>query len=75
MILIDNGDLKNRWKRFADDEKAYLESGVEYGVYHDDETKKGAERKVPLRKILPTKEQLWPGIQIIYKKFLNRVLK
>jgi phage gpG-like protein len=69
-ILIDKGDLKNRWKRYADDEKAYLESGVDYGWTHE-----MGYGHIPQRKILPTKEQIWPKIQIIYKKFLGKVLK
>jgi len=31
--------------------------------------------KIPQRKILPTKDKIWPKIQEIYKKFLNEILK
>ena len=34
--LIDRGWLKNRWKRLYSDEKAVLESGVDYGRAHDE---------------------------------------
>jgi phage gpG-like protein len=72
LILQDIGNLKNDWKRYNDDEKAYIESGVDYGWTHERGSKK---MNIPKRKILPTHAQIWPGVQAIYKKFLGKVLK
>ena len=78
-ILQDTGNLKNRWKRFYTDRDAYIESGVDYGWKHElgdkNNTWNGYPAPIPQRKILPTKSQIWPGIQKIYKIFLNKVLR
>lgn len=78
-ILQDTGALRNQWKRFYTDEEAYLESGINYGWKHENgdpnNTWNGYPAPIPQRKILPVKEQIWPGIKEIYKRFLNKVLR
>lgn len=78
-ILEDRGNLKNRWKRFYTDVDAYIESGVDYAAKHDkgDPHNKwnGRPAPIPARKILPVKDQVWPGIKKIYKIFLGKVLR
>jgi len=78
-ILQDTGDLRNKWKKFYTDEDAYVESGVNYGWKHElgdpNNTWIGHPAPIPQRKILPVKDQVWPGIKKIYKMFLNKVLR
>jgi phage gpG-like protein len=78
-ILVDIGDLKNRWKRFYTDQDAFIESGVDYGWKHEHgdrhNTWMGFPAPIPQRKILPIKNQVWDGVKKIYKIFLGKVLK
>ena len=71
-ILINNATLKGRWKHLYTHTQAAIQSGVHYGVYHDSDDPR---KKLPQRKILPRKKQVWPDLKTIYKRFLNEVLR
>jgi len=79
-ILEDNGNLKERWKHLYTHDAAKIQSGVEYGLVHDQGNSNNrmfgkAKAPIPQRKITPTKEQVWPDIKKIFKLFLGEVLK
>ena len=77
-ILQDTGQLKSRWKHQASARHTVLQSGVDYGTYHDsDEPRKMKDGKpiLPQRKILPTNEQAKPILKKIYLFFIRKSLK
>ena len=77
-ILQDIGQLKSRWKHQASARDAKLQSGVDYGTYHDsDKPRKMKDGKpiLPKRKILPTQEQAKPILKKIYEFFIRKSLK
>ena len=71
-ILQDNGQLKTRWKHYYDNEKAQIQSGVAYGIYHDSD--KPRKSKLPQRKILPRKEHYGDKVKAIYQAFVKGAL-
>lgn len=72
-ILMDSGHLKTKWKHLWTASMAKIQSGADYGKYHDDPVK--PRKKIPLRRILPTNEQIWPLIQKLYGDLIKRVLR
>jgi len=71
-ILQDVGWLRSRWRHYWDDRVGVVQSGVDYGVYHDsDEPRK----KLPQRKILPREQQIMPQIMKIFGHFVKTNLK
>lgn len=72
-ILQDNGQLKTRWKHYYDNEKAQIQSGVAYGIYHDSD--KPRKSKLPQRKILPRKEHYGDKVKEIFEKFIKAALR
>ena len=71
-VLQDTGILKSKWKHLYTPEKAAVQSGVDYGVYHDSDKPR---KKLPHRKILPREKQIMPLLMKIYKKFVQVTLK
>ncbi len=71
-ILQDTGMLRSRWKHLYDNNKAMIQSGVPYGIYHDSDKPR---KKLPQRKILPRPAQYMPKVNEIYKNFIKDVLK
>lgn len=67
-ILQDVGWLKNKWKHFADNNTATIQSGVDYGVYHDSDK---LRRTLPQRKILPRNEHIQPVLTKLFKHFVR----
>jgi len=65
-ILQDTGQLRSRWKHYSDNDTALIQSGVDYGGYHQ----KGSG-KLPQRRILPTREQILPILKVLYKQFVK----
>lgn len=72
-ILQDTGHLKTRWKHLWTASVAKIQSGVDYGAYHDNPRK--PRKKLPLRRVLPTNKQIWPLLEKLYGNFLKRILK
>lgn len=70
-ILQDTGQLRSRWKHDFSSNHAVLQSGVDYGVFHDSDKPR---KKLPQRKILPRNKQIWPELKKIYKHFIRRAL-
>lgn len=68
-ILQDTGQLKTRWKHLFTHKKSVIQSGVEYGLKHEEGL------RVPKRKILPTNKQIWPELKKVYQSFVKRSLK
>jgi phage gpG-like protein len=71
-ILEIDGTLKTRWKHLYDKDSAIIQSGVDYGIYHDSDKPR---KKLPQRKIVPRRENVIDGIRKIYKMFLGETLK
>jgi phage gpG-like protein len=69
-ILMDTGQLRSRWKRMWDDKQGVIQSGVPYAAKHHH----GLEG-LPVRRILPSKEQLSPIIKEISEVWLKEALK
>lgn len=69
-VLQDKGDLKKRWKHLWTPRLAKVQSGVDYGQYHEEGTK-----HLPVRRILPTRDQIRPLLLKLYGKFIDKVLK
>ena len=69
-ILQDTGTLRKRWKSLWTAVSAKIQSGVNYGWFHQHGT-----RKMPQRKILPTQKQLGPLLKKIYGKFVKTAIK
>lgn len=68
-ILQDTGQLRGRWKHTWTQRAAKIQSGVEYGEYHE----KG--RGVPERRVLPTEEQIMPALLKLFGRFVRTSLK
>lgn len=58
-ILQVNGWLRNRWRHYFDNNSAIIQSGVDYGIYHDSDKPR---TKLPERKITPTEKQIMPEL-------------
>lgn len=67
-ILQDTGQLRTRWKHYYTARTAVLQSGVEYGIYHEE------GRGVPKRKILPTKKQILPELLKLFGRHVKTSL-
>lgn len=68
-ILQDVGWLRSRWRHIWNDRMALIQSGVDYGVYHDsDEPRSG---RLPQRKILPREKQVMPELLRIFGDFVR----
>ena len=65
-ILQDTGHLKGRWKHFYDNDTALIQSGVDYGSFHQQ-----GSGKLPQRRILPTRDQILPILKLLYRKFVK----
>lgn len=70
-ILQQNGWLRNRWKHYWDNRQAIVQSGVDYGIYHDSSEPR---KKLPERKILPTEKQIMPELIKIFGKHIETSL-
>ena len=68
-ILQDTGTMRSRWKHLFTPTTAVIQSGVYYSMFHDKGTK-----RMPQRKITPTKEQIKPIIKDLFDKFIRRAL-
>lgn len=68
-ILQSNGELRRNWKHIVDDDNAILQSGVDYGHYHNKGTSKMVQRQ-----ILPTKKEAWEIIRGIYEALIKKAL-
>lgn len=68
-ILQDTGQLRSRWKHTWTQRSAKIQSGVDYGEYHE----KG--KGVPERRVLPTEEQIMPELLKLFGKFVQTSLK
>lgn len=68
-ILQSNGDLRRRWDHIIDDDNAILRSGVDYGQYPDKGTSKMVQRR-----ILPTKEEAWKLVKVVYEDLIRKAL-
>jgi phage gpG-like protein len=67
-ILQQSGWLRSRWKRYWNNEFAIVQSGVDYGIYHDSD----APRKhLPQRKILPTDKQILPQLRKLFNLWIR----
>lgn len=69
-ILQDTGQLKTRWKHRYNSREAVLQSGVKYGIYHEEGTS-----RIPKRRILPLESQIMPDIMKLYGKWVKTSLK
>jgi phage gpG-like protein len=67
-ILQDTGDLRQRWKLDWNRTFAKIQSGVPYGLFHDN-PKKGS--KLPQRKITPTNNLFMPIAMKIYRQHIK----
>ena len=71
MILQDTGQLRQRWKHILQGFKtAILQSGVSYGIYHDQGTK-----RLPKRQILPEQKEINPALKKVYEFFIRKAIK
>jgi phage gpG-like protein len=70
-ILQQSGWLRNRWKHFWNDKYAIIQSGVDYGIYHDSDAPR---KKLPQRKITPTEKQIMPELLKLFGKFIKTSL-
>lgn len=68
-ILQDTGDLRKRWKHLYDEDTAAIQSGVDYGYYHDQ------GKGVPKRRILPYAKEMWESLEKLYGAWIKGVLK
>jgi hypothetical protein len=71
-ILQRNGWLKSRWKHYWNDQYAIVQSGVDYGVYHDSYEPR---KRLPQRKILPTVSQIMPQLIKVFGDFVRTNLR
>ena len=71
-ILQDVGDLRDKWKHYWDNDKGYIQSQVDYGIYHD---KGGKGGRPPKRRILPTRAEMWPKFKRIFQEFIRGIIK
>lgn len=62
-ILQVNGWLRSRWRHFYNDQYAMIQSGVDYGIYHDSDKPR---KKLPERKITPKEKQIMPELKKIF---------
>ena len=69
-VLQDIGTMKKKWKHMWNARVGKIQSGVEYSRYHHEGTK-----FLPVRRIIPSREQVRPILTAIYKKFIRRALK
>ena len=70
-ILQQNGWLRDRWKHYWNDKYAQIQSGVDYGIYHDSDQPR---TKLPERKIIPTEKQIMPELLKIFGKHIETSL-
>lgn len=71
-ILQDVGYLRDNWKHFWDNDKGYIQSQVDYGIYHN---KGGRGGRPPKRRILPKHAEMIPIFKKIFTEFIRDALK
>jgi phage gpG-like protein len=69
-ILVDTGQLKSRWKHLWTATLAKVQSGVDYARQHH-----FGQYFLPVRRILPSDDQIWPRIEKLYNNYIRKVLK
>ena len=69
-ILQDTGTMRSRWKHFWSAWVAKIQSGVDYAYKHH-----YGEEGLPVRRVLPTEEQIGPKIKEVFRDFVERVLR
>ena len=69
-ILVRTGQLRTRWAHKYDNEHALVESGISYGIYHDQGT-----RNLPRRQIAPDAEHVGSSLEKIFNNFTEKVIK
>lgn len=70
-ILQQSGWLRDRWKHYWNDEYAIIQSGVDYGIYHDSDAPR---KRLPERKITPTEKQIMPDLMKLFGGWVKTTL-
>ena len=70
-ILQDTGTMRRRWKHIWSARLAGIQSGVNYSAYHD----RGVRGRLPKRKILPTRQQIWIEVRTLYGKWMEKIIR
>ena len=71
-MLQDVGWLRSKWRHIVTDDAAILRSGVGYGIYHDSDKPRS---KLPQRRILPKRDEIWPRIKQLFEEHIRNALR